>query len=112
MADTLHAKGGIQTARKRLAMPPKGSVVRGAHGVRKSQRPAAIIANIPKKALRITARGIFVAVKGKLTLKYLFRHSVQQPADVPFHEAFADAMLRDVRAFFTASMLRAMRSRR
>jgi hypothetical protein len=108
----LHAVGGTKTARKRLAIPPKGSVVRTARGVRKDQKPAAIIARTPKRALRITARGILVGVGGKLVLKYLFRQSVQQPADVPFEDAFQDAILHDVHTSFPAAMMRAMRGRR
>ena len=106
----LHAVGGTKTARKRLAIPPKGTVVRTAKGVRASQKPAAIIANTPKRALRITAGGIFVGIGGRLVLKYLFRQSVQQPADVPFEEAFRDAMLNGVRTSFPAAMKKAMGS--
>jgi hypothetical protein len=109
----LHASGGTRVAfRGRLAIPPKGTVTRTASGVRKSQRPAAIIAQTPKRALRITAGGIFVGIKGKLTLKYLLRRSVQQPADVPFQEAFDDAMIHAVRSDFARQMKQAMQSRR
>jgi hypothetical protein len=108
----LHAGGGTKVARRRLAIPPQGTVTRTASGVRKSQKPAAIIAQTPKHALRITAGGIFVGIKGKLTLKYLFRRSVQQPADVPFQEAFDDAMSRAVRSDFARQMKQAMQSRR
>lgn len=107
----LHARGGAKVAKGRLAIPPKGTVVRTASGVRKSQKPAAIIARTPKRALRITAGGIFIGIKGKLVLKYLFRRSVQQPADVPFDEAFQDAMRRAVKADFPRQMKAAMRPR-
>jgi hypothetical protein len=108
----LHADGGTKTGRGQLAIPPQGSVARGAHGVRKSQRPAAIVANTPKRALRITPKGIFVGKGGRLVLKYLFRKSVEQPADVPFEQAFQDAVLRAVRASFPAAIAKAMRPRR
>lgn len=107
----LHAFGGTKTAKGHLAIPPEGTVVRGPRGIRKSQTPTAIIANTPKRALRITAKGIFVGAGGRLNLKYLFRRSVQQPADVPFEEAFQDAIARDVRASFPAAMARAMKPR-
>lgn len=108
----LHARGGIKAARGRLAIPPKGSVTRGAHGIAKGQRPKALIAKTPARALRVTARGIFVGVGGRLVLKYLFRQSVQQPADVPFDDAFRDTVLRDVRMSFAKRMAEAMRGRR
>lgn len=109
----LHAKGGTKRARNRLAIPPQGTVTRTSSGVRRSQRPAAIIAKTPKRALRITPRGIFVGVRGQgLTLKYLFRRSVEQPADVPFEDAFRDAIRRDAAASFPAEMKKAMLTRR
>ena len=109
----LHMLGGTRTARKaRLAIPPKGSVQRGPHGVRKDQLPAAIIARTPARALRITAKGIFVGVKGRLQLKYIFRQSVQQPADVPFVEEFRWAILKAARDNFAGAMRRAMSTRR
>ena len=110
---SLHMRGGVRAARKaRLAIPPRGSVQRGPHGVRKDQLPAAIIARTPARALRITAKGIFVGIKGRLELKYIFRQSVQQPADVPFVEAFRDAIAKATRASFAAAMRRAMSTRR
>jgi hypothetical protein len=108
----LHAIGGVKSGRRRLAIPPKGSVVRTARGVRKDQTPSAIIATTPKRALRITASGIFVGARGRLTLKYLFRQSVRQPADVPFAEDFGDALRGEVRASFPAALAEAMRTRR
>ena len=108
----LHAKGGAKIARKRLAIPPKGTVSRTASGVRKSQRPAAIIARTPKRSLRITAGGIFVGKGGRLVLKYLFRRSVNQPADVPFVSDFGDMMRRLAHQSFTKRMKEAMSSRR
>lgn len=108
----LHAKGGVKQGKHRLAIPPKGAVRRGAHGVVKSQRPAQIIANTPKRALRVTPRGILVGKGGKLYLKYSFRPSANQPADVPFDRDFEAFMLRQVRASFPAALVRAMKSRR
>jgi hypothetical protein len=109
----LHASGGTERPRNgRFAIPPKGSVVRGARGVRKSQQPAAIIARTPKRALRVTSRGIFVGEVGKLKLKYSLLASAIQPADVPFQEVFEDAMRNGVRTSFPAAMTRAMSSRR
>jgi hypothetical protein len=108
----LHMGGGVKVANLRLAIPPRGSVQRGAHGVRKDQLPAAIVAHTPKRALRVTAGGIFVGVAGRLQLKYFFRQSVRQPADVPFADAFRDAVVKATRASFAGAMARAMRTRR
>jgi hypothetical protein len=108
----LHRRGGAKVANKRLAIPPKGSVVRTAHGVMKSQRPYAIITNTPRRALRITEHGIFVGQGGRLHLRYLFYRLVQQPADVPFDDVFAVVMLKEVRESFPAALARAMSTRR
>lgn len=111
----LHAEGGTKVARKRLAIPVSGSAPRasrGAHGVRKSLRPGAIIASTPKRALRITAKGIFVGKSGRLNLMYAFKPSAVQPADVPFEAAFRQAIKDDVRTSFPAAMARAMSTRR
>jgi hypothetical protein len=77
--------------------------------VRKSQRPHAVIVNTPKRALRITPRGIFVGKGGRL---YAFKASAAQPADVPFDREFREAMTAELRISFPASLARAMASRR
>jgi hypothetical protein len=85
-----HAEGGVKVPEKarNLSIPPSGTVVRTARGVRADQRPRAILANTPKRALRVTSRGIFVGSGGRLHLKFAFKPSAQQPADVPFHADF------------------------
>jgi hypothetical protein len=109
----LHAHGGTKkAAHANLAIPPKGTLKRGAHGIRKDQRPAAVIARTAKRALRITARGIFVGIGGRLQLKFIFRNAVTQPADVPFVQDFRTMIAKGVRARFADAMARAMRTRR
>lgn len=110
-----HADGGTKTPRGRnLAIPPQGAVTAqlGTHGVRKALRPAAIIASTPKRALRVTPRGIFVGKGGRLHLMYALKPSAQQPKDVPFREDFEIAMRNDVRTSFPVAMAKAMSTRR
>jgi hypothetical protein len=108
----LHAEGGTKIAKRQLAIPPQGSVTRTSSGVRKSQKPAAIIASTPNRALRITARGIFFGEGGRLHLKYGLTMSAAQPADVPFEQAFESTMRDEVRTSFPAAMAKAMSTRR
>lgn len=108
----LHDAGGTKTAKGRLAIPPPGTVKRGAGGVRKKQRPHSIIVNTPKRALRITNRGLFVGKGGRLHLMYAFKASANMPADVPFEDDFRRAMTIELRASFPAAMERAMKPRR
>jgi hypothetical protein len=108
-----HAWGGTKLPRGRqLAIPLKGKFQRGSHGIPKGQRPRALIASTPKRALRITAKGIFIGAGGRLNLQYSFKSSATQPADVPFEASFQDAMLNDVRTTFPSAMASAMLSRR
>lgn len=112
----LHADGGAKQPRHRaLAIPPAGSrprESRGARGVRKSLRPGAIIASTPKRALRITSKGLFVGQGGRLHLMYAFKPSAAQPADVPFRQDFARWFTAQVELLFPAAMAKAMSTRR
>jgi hypothetical protein len=108
----LHDAGGTKRARGRLAIPPAGAVTRTSTGVRKNQRPRAIIASTPARALRITPKGIFIGKGGRLQLMYAFKTTAAQPADVPFTDDFRDTMTVELRTSFPAAMARAMRSRR
>ena len=106
-----HAHGGQRAHRgRRIAIAPKGTVRRGAKGVAKSQRPAAIIANTPKRALRMTSRGILVGQGGRLHLKYALVPSATIKADVPFDAAFERAMGDAVRRQFPLAVERAMQT--
>lgn len=108
----LHDVGGTKQAKGRLAIPPPGAVSRSSSGVRKSQRPRAIILSTPKRALRITDKGIFVGKGGRLHLMYAFKTSASQPADVPFDQDFREAMTVELRTSFPAALAKAMASRR
>lgn len=108
----LHARGGVKRAKKRLAIPPAGTVRRTARGVAKADTPRAIIQRTPKRALRITPRGIFVGEGGRLKMRYSFHQAARQPADVPFHEDFRDTMVRRLRVEFPKALRKAMRTRR
>jgi len=108
-----HAYGDTKTPRgAHLAIPPKGLFARGASGIARGSRPRALIASTPKRALRVTDRGIFIGAGGRLHLQYAFASSAQQPADVRFEEDFKTAMLNDVRTSFPAAMAQAMATRK
>lgn len=108
----LHDTGGEKTARGKFAIPASAAIKRTARGVPRSKRPAVIIANTPKRALRVTDRGIFVGKRGRLQLMYSFRAQTEQPADVPFHQDFREAMTIELRTSFKAAVEKAMKPRR
>lgn len=111
----LHAKGGVKTPRRarHLAIPLKGWARRTAHGVSKSQTIDAIIANTPKRALRIIPdKGIFVGEGGRLHLRYSFKTSAQQPRDVEFYRDFEYTMTQSMRTGFVDAMNEAIATRR
>lgn len=93
----LHDTGGEKTARGKFAIPASGVIRRTSRGVPKNKRPSVIIANTPKRALRITDKGIFVGKGGRLQQMYAFRSSTAQPADVPFHQVFRETMTVELR---------------
>jgi hypothetical protein len=106
-----HAIGGTKTPKGgHLAVPIDVSL--GSSGVRKSDRPSALIARTPRRALRITRRGIFVGKGGKLHLKYALRSSIPIPADTPFYEEFETAMRNGMRTAFPVWLKKAMQTRR
>ena len=107
----LHADGGKKVGKGRLAVPPPGTKVSG-RGLRPSQRPRAIVASTPARALRITNRGIFVGKGGRLWLKFSLLQSATQPKDVPFHEDFEHTVRETVRTGFPTWLATAMGSRR
>jgi hypothetical protein len=108
----LHARGGTKGSRGRLAIPAKGRIVFTSSGPRKSQTPRAIVANTPKRALRITPKGIFVGKGGRLNLMYSFATSARILPDVPFEKDFETTMRVELRTSFPAAMASAMKGRR
>jgi hypothetical protein len=108
-----HARGGTKSPKgAHLAIPNQTDIKFGSSGVRKSDRPSALIARTPKRALRITNRGIFVGKGGRLHLKYALKSSAQQPADVPFESDFRTAMRDGMRTAFPIWIRKAMQTRR
>ncbi|BCP53795.1 hypothetical protein K32_24120 [Kaistia sp. 32K] len=108
----LHAKGGVKHAKKRLAIPPTGTVQRGPKGIPRAQKPQAIRASTPARALRVLPRGIFIGRGGRLHLAYAFATSAMQRADVPFERHFRIVMAAEMRKAYPGAMRRAMRTRR
>jgi hypothetical protein len=108
-----HAIGGTKTAKGgHLTIPNEAEIPIGSHGIRKSDRASALIARTPKRALRITPRGIYVGKGGKLVLKYALRRSVPIPRDVPFQSDFETAVRESMRANFPFWIKKAMATRR
>jgi hypothetical protein len=107
-----HAVGGTKTAKGAHLAIPSSEIPLGSHGVSKSNRPAQLIARTPKRALRITSRGIYVGQGGRLHLKYALRRSVPVPADVPFESDFRAAMRDGMRTAFPIWIRKAMQTRR
>ncbi len=108
-----HNYGGTKLPKgSNLAIPVKGKFSRGTWGIPKAQRPRALIAATPKRALRITPKGIFIGQGGRLVLQYSFKPMAVQPADVPFERDFTEAMRRAVEASFPERMALAMRTAR
>jgi hypothetical protein len=107
-----HAVGGTKrVAGPRIAIPDATNIRKGARGVWRSQSPKAIVARTPKRALRITSRGIFVGRGGQLHRAYAFRPSVQIKASVPFYEDFNYVMNNAIRTGFKDAMNYAMKKR-
>jgi hypothetical protein len=107
----LHAHGGTKYPRGTNLAVPQPAIAFTSHGPRKSQTPKAIIANTPKRALRITRRGIFVGKGGRLYSQYAFAREAQIKPDVPFAQDFARSMSEQVRTSFPDAMARAMKGR-
>jgi hypothetical protein len=108
-----HAKGGTKRVSGPTVAIPNQSVIRlGAHGVRAPDRPAALIARTPKRAMRITNNMMMIGRGGRLVLQYLFRPSVNIKKDVPFYEDFNYTMSNAIRTGFADAMSRAMATRR
>src|ERR1019366_4021305 len=95
-----------------LAIPVSGKLVRGMRGIAKGQRPKALIASTPKRALRITSKGIFVGEGGRLNLMYAFKTSVTQPEDVHFEEDFQRVMVLKMSSELPKAVAFAMRTAR
>jgi hypothetical protein len=107
-----HAIGGTKSAKGAHLTIPSSEIPIGSHGVTKSNRAAALIAKTPKRALRITSRGIYVGKGGRLHLKFALRRSVPIPADVPFYADFSEAVRDGMRTSFPYCLRVAMRTRR
>jgi hypothetical protein len=106
----MHAEGGNRRARgNNLAIPDETNVRKGAGGVYKSQLPSSIISRTPKRALRITTRGIFVGRGGRLIRMYSLKPQVEIKADVPFYKDFNYVMLNAVRTGFADAVAFSLR---
>ena len=108
-----HAFGGVQRAGSRnLAIPLKQWAIMTSRGIMPGQRPKALIARTPKRALRITPTGIFVGEGGKLRMRYKLQPTVTIKPDVPFQEDFNRFMNIACQKAFPQRIREAMESRR
>ena len=107
----LHAKGGTKTARgKNLAIPTKSWVRYTSRGIDKAMLPRNLIANTPRRALRITNDGIYVGQGGKLHLLYRLKPTAQIKKKVNFYEDFQREMTARTTAEFPNAIADAMRT--
>lgn len=104
-----HAMGGIKQGKGKLAIPT-ARVVRGASGVRQSQKPRNLKRAVVKGNLIFQAEG---RGKGsKLRLMYKLTPSAQIKKDVPFFETFRAQMRQEMELAVPLAMLRAMATRK
>ena len=105
----LHDESGVKQSKGRLAIPT-ADVKHTAHGVTQAQLPR----NLDRA---VVIRGFIFQRTGKgksskLRLMYVLKPSANQPADVPFTDAFNTAMFEGVRTTFPDAMAKAIRTRR
>jgi hypothetical protein len=111
-----HAKGGTRRpARgKDFAIPAsdyaKGKMTQ--RGLRASARIRALIAHTPKRALRITKRGVFIGEHGRLKLVFSFKPQIQMKADVPFYQVFEQEVRKRFWDKLPEWLVRAMATRK
>lgn len=108
-----HAEGGMkQVSGPHIAIPNQNVIRITGHGVSQPNRPKALIARTPKRALRIKNNMIFIGKHGRLELQYLLRASAKIKKSVPFNEDFKYVMNENVRTGFADAMKKAMATRR
>lgn len=107
------ARGGTATPYRaqRFAIPIDESM-RSAMGPTPWLTPQRIIDRTPKRALRITPRGLFVGEHGRLHLKYSFARTINIPSRVPFYEDFEYTVSEAVRTEFVFAFDRALEGKR
>ncbi len=104
-----HARGGVKTPKKKvLDIPVRSRVALHARG----KRPWAsvVVKKTPKRALRMTSKGIFVGEGGRLHLVYGFKASAALKKRFPFYEDFAMAARRGLATYFPRHIQAAVRS--
>lgn len=108
------AEGGTKqpTTAKELAIPPLGEDTRERTSHGRKITPRMVIQRTPKRALRITAKGIFVGSGGRLHLKYAFKPRANQPKHVPFYQDFQRVMSTSLNALLPGYLNLAMQTRR
>lgn len=105
----LHAHGGVKQSKGRLAIPT-ARVVRGASGVRASQKPRNLKRAVVKGNLIYQATGS--KKNSRLQLMYKLRPSAKIKKDVPFVADFETVMRREMVQRFPKAIEKAMRSMR
>jgi hypothetical protein len=109
----LHAHGGtIQAKKNSLAVAIEPNVTRGAHGVKKDQWPRSLVATTPKRAVRVTQRGLFIGQHGTLRLMYKLQPTITMRKDVPFVEDYQRFMREAIDDLFPSHLAQAMATRK
>lgn len=103
-----HAEGGTKTASGRLAIPNRARVRLHARGKKPWARELDKI--VPKRALRVTSKGIFVGEGGRLNLMFSFANSAQLDQRFDFYQDFSRVSLKGLRVRFPGNIQRAIRT--
>jgi hypothetical protein len=111
----LHATGGTRPAPKGRWTIPLSWYRAGKetqHGLSKRAYASALIARTPKRALRITSKGIFIGEHGKLKMVFAFSPTIKVPKDVRFYEVFEQEMRTRLNAALPGNLIAAMATRK
>jgi hypothetical protein len=111
-----HAKGGTRTpAKAREFAIPTTEYAQGkqtSRGLRASARIRALLASVPRRALRVTSKGVYVGKGGRLELVFAFKPRIEMKADVPFFETFETEVRKRFWDKLPEWLIRSLRTRR
>ena len=107
------AYGGTKTPYgQHLAIPVDGWYpfsLNASGGIRKADQPAQVVANTPRRALRIIPdKGIFIGEGGRLHMVYALKRQAWIPQQVPFEQEFERFFIEEFTRQFPYQLAMAM----